>query len=48
MGHPGLFFHFFGLFQTLQILQQIYVQNIQPIHGPGNWTHDLQIMSLIP
>ena len=48
-GHPGLFFVYFHLFkQTSQFLQQMYVKNVHPVHGAGIWTHNLQILSLLP
>ena len=46
---PGLFFVYFRFFkQTLQILQQINVKNVNPIYSARIQTHNLKIASLIP
>ena len=48
---PGLFFIYFCLFkQTLQFLQQIYVEKcyVHPVYGAGIRTHDLRNTSLFP
>ena len=46
---PGLFFVYFRLFkQTLQFLQQIYVNMFIQYTVLGIQTHDLQYMRLLP
>ena len=46
---PASFSFIFGLFkQTLQSLQQIYVNNVHPVYGARIRTHDLWNMSLFP
>ena len=42
------FFRLFSSFQSLQFLQQIYVNNVHPVYSAGIQTHDLQNVSLLP
>ena len=50
MGHPRPLFRLLLLFfkQTLQILQQMNVQNVHTVYNTGIGTHDLQNTSLLP
>ena len=48
--NPGLFFVYFGSFQTniTNFYNKYMWKNFHPVYGAGIWTHDHRNMSLLP